>query len=64
MRISLLSEVEQSLGLTSAGTYTGQSQAAYWDGNNDFGEGVASGVYFYSIKAGQFSATRKMLLRK
>ncbi len=37
---------------------------AHWDGKNDIGESVASGVYFYTLKAGDFSATRKMLIRK
>jgi len=53
-----------SLGCKNAGTYVNREKSAYWDGRNDFGENVASGVYFYSIQAGKFSATRKMLLRK
>ena len=52
------------LGNRQASTYVTRNKAAYWDGKNDFGEHVASGVYFYSIRAGKFSATRKMLLRK
>jgi hypothetical protein len=47
-----------------AGVYVGRANAAYWDGLNEAGETVASGVYFYSIRAGEFSATRKMLLLK
>ncbi|MBW7996770.1 MAG: T9SS type A sorting domain-containing protein [Candidatus Glassbacteria bacterium] len=35
-----------------------------WDGNNDTGESVSSGVYFYRIKAGNFVSTRKMVLLK
>ena len=31
---------------------------------NSVGEPVASGVYFYTLTAGNFSATRKMLIRK
>jgi hypothetical protein len=33
---------------------------ARWDGRNYSGERVTSGVYFYNIEAGNFSATRKM----
>ena len=52
------------LGHQRAGTYHGRSRAAYWDGRNAQGEPVASGLYFYTLKAGDFTATRKMLIRK
>ena len=52
------------LGEMPAGVYQSRSRAAYWDGKNAHGEPVASGVYFYTLKAGQFTATRKMLIRK
>ena len=52
------------LGHQSAGVYRSRSKAAHWDGRNLFGEKVATGVYFYTLKAGDFSATRKMLIRK
>lgn len=52
------------LGELPAGVYEGRSRAAYWDGRNEFGELVASGVYFYTLSAGDFEATRKMLIRK
>ena len=52
------------LGHQAAGTYKGKSQAAYWDGRNELGEQVASGLYFYTLTAGDFSATGKMLIRK
>ncbi len=48
----------------AAGTYQNRSRAAYWDGRNQRGESVASGLYFYTLKAGEFTATRKMLIRK
>ena len=52
------------LGHQPAGVYQSRSRAAYWDGRNSVGEPVASGVYFYTLTAGDFSATRKMLIRK
>ena len=52
------------LGHQRAGSYASRSRAAYWDGRNAQGEPVASGVYFYTLTAGDFSATRKMVIRK
>ena len=52
------------VGYQSAAFYETRSKAAYWNGRNEFGEGVASGVYFYHLSAGDFSATRKMLIIK
>ncbi len=52
------------LGLQQAGYYIGKSRAAYWDGRNDLGERLASGVYFYQLSTPDSSATRKMVIRK
>ena len=52
------------LGYRPASICQGKSRAAYWDGKNAVGESVASGVYFYTLTAGDFTATRKMLIRK
>ncbi|MDD9972579.1 MAG: dockerin type I domain-containing protein [Candidatus Poribacteria bacterium] len=53
-----------ALGHQPVGMYQRRSRAAYWDGRNALGEPVASGVYFYTFTAGDFTATRKMLIRK
>jgi hypothetical protein len=50
------------LGHQTAGAYINRNKAAYWNGRNDIGEKVSSGVYFYAIKAGNFIATRKMVV--
>ena len=52
------------LGHRQVGIYESRSRAAYWDGRNTLGEPVASGLYFYTLTAGEFTATRKMLIRK
>ena len=52
------------LGFKGQGFYMTRSRAAYWDGRNNMGEQVASGVYFYSLQTSDFSATRKMLILK
>ena len=53
-----------TLGFLPAGRYQNRSRAAYWDGKNELGERVASGVYFYTLTAGEFTATRKLLISK
>ena len=53
-----------ALGHQEVGIYQSKSHAAYWDGRNAQGESVASGVYFYTFSAVDFTATRKMLIKK
>ena len=53
-----------TLGHQPAGVYQSRGRAAYWDGKNQLGEKVASGLYFYTLAAGDFTATRKMLIQK
>ena len=62
------------VGHQTAAVYESRSKAIYWDGRNDVGELVTSGVYFYHLSAGRsglsvphrsdYSATRKMLILK
>ena len=52
------------VGYKPAAVYESRAKAIYWDGRNEFGEQVASGVYFYHLSAEDYSATRKMLILK
>jgi len=52
------------LGARRAGMYTSKRRAVYWDGKNEDGECVGSGIYFYAIEAGEFSAVKRMLMLK
>ncbi len=53
-----------ALGHKEAGIYVEKDKAVYWDGKSDAGEEIASGIYFYTINAGDFSATRKMIVKR
>ena len=53
-----------AVGHQAAGMYQSRNRAAYWDGRNQLGEFVASGLYFYTLTAGEFTATRRMLILK
>ena len=53
-----------NLGHQAAGLYQDRNRAAYWDGKNEVGESIASGIYFYTLTAGDFTATRKMIITK
>ena len=55
---------ELVLGHQPAGVYESRGRAVYWDGKNQSGEKVASGLYFYTLTAGDFNATRKLLIAK
>ena len=55
---------ELNLGAQAAGNYLTREAAAYWDGRDEYGEMVSSGIYFYTLEAGAFQATRRMLVLK
>ena len=52
------------LGAREAGSYASRERAAYWDGRNDLGEKVASGVYFYELSADAYREIRRMVILK
>ena len=52
------------LGYQFAQNYTNREKAAYWDGRNQYGEMVAGGLYFYTLRTQSFQATRRMVIVK
>ena len=52
------------IGHSKAGIYESRNKAIYWDGRNDLGESVASGIYFYHLMAGEYLATKRMVILK
>ena len=53
-----------ALGNQEAGYYAERGKAAYWDGRNEDGEAVASGMYIYQFRAGDYAASRRMVIVK
>ena len=53
-----------ALGNQAAGHYAERGKAAYWDGRNERGEAVASGIYVYQFRAGDYAAARRMVIVK
>ncbi len=53
-----------SIGFQSAGFYNSRGRAAYWDGRNDAGEHVSSGLYFYQLRTPSFEQTRRLVVIK
>ena len=52
------------LGRRAIGEYRTRDEAAYWDGRNESGEHVASGVYVYELVAGAHRSVRRMTVLK
>jgi hypothetical protein len=52
------------IGHQRAGYYTSRSRAAHWDGRNDIGERITTGIYFYQLQADNVSLLRKMVILK
>ena len=53
-----------NIGRQEPGNYQNREKAAYWDGRDESGTMVASGIYFYTFIAGDFESTRRMVIKK
>ena len=53
-----------ALGVQAAGFYQSRSRAAYWNGRNDLGEQVSSGVYFYQLSTPSEHQVKRMVIVK
>lgn len=53
-----------NLGYKTAGSYISKSDSAYWDGKNEYGDTVASGVYFYHLQTDKSILVKKMTMIK
>lgn len=51
-------------GHQTSGYYLNRSRAAYWDGRNQLGERVASGVYIYELTTPTFKQTKRLVVLK
>jgi hypothetical protein len=62
VRIKVYNALGQVVRVVADGPMEPGQHTVHWDGRNALGERVTSGVYFYKIEAGPFTATRKMLV--
>ncbi|MBC8235287.1 T9SS type A sorting domain-containing protein [bacterium] len=53
-----------NIGTQVAGSYTTKDRCAYWDGKDELGQKVSSGIYWYKLHAGDFEATQRMVIVK
>lgn len=64
VRIDILNVLGQRVRTLVDETMTPGRYVADWDGKDEAGNQVSSGVYFYRMEAGDFSDTKKMVLLK
>ena len=64
IRVEIFNVMGQRVKTLAAGSYPAGNHSLTWNGRDESGQDVASGVYFYNLKSGEFSRTRKMVLLK
>ena len=64
VNLSIYNLMGQKIRSLSSEMMTPGYHAIIWDGTNDMGSQVSTGMYFYSIQSSEFQATKKMLFLK
>ncbi|NIQ80660.1 MAG: T9SS type A sorting domain-containing protein, partial [Anaerolineae bacterium] len=64
VRLTVFNVLGQEVKVLVQGYKTSGSHSVTWDGRNEDGENVSSGIYFYKLEAGEFAQTKKMSLMK
>jgi len=64
VQLEIYNVLGQKVRTLVSGYQEAGSQSIIWDGADNTGSSVASGVYFYRINAGEFNATKKMMMLK
>jgi hypothetical protein len=64
VNLAIYNLMGQKIRTLSSDNMTPGYHAIIWDGTNDIGSQVATGMYFYSIQSNEFQATKKMLFLK
>ena len=64
VNLAIYNLMGQKIRTLSSGEMTPGYHAIVWDGTNDLGSQVATGMYFYAIQTSEFQATKKMLFMK
>ncbi|NIV14780.1 MAG: T9SS type A sorting domain-containing protein [Aliifodinibius sp.] len=64
VKLVVYNTLGQQVRVLKQGEQTAGLHQAVWDGKNDEGENVSTGIYLYTLSAGDFSETKKMILMK
>lgn len=64
VKISIYNILGQRVRMLIDENQTAGYKKVVWDSKNDEGQDVASGIYFYKIKAGDFTQSKKMVMIK
>lgn len=64
VNLSIYNSVGQKVATLVEGNMSAGTHYASWNGKNDQGQPVASGIYFYRLSSTEFNQTKKMVMLK